>query len=84
MVVIGLLATIPALAVAAVAKFFVDDVLVRGRTDRAWPLVGVLAALTLLQIGLQVGAACACSIRLGKPADRRRVRPLRPARLAPA
>jgi NHLM bacteriocin system ABC transporter peptidase/ATP-binding protein len=53
-VTIGLLATIPALAVAAVAKLFVDDVLVGGKTDRAWPLVGVLVLLALLQIGLQV------------------------------
>ena len=51
-VAIGLLATIPALAVAAVAKLFVDDVLIGGQTDRAWPLVGVLALLTVLQAGL--------------------------------
>jgi ATP-binding cassette subfamily C protein len=51
-VVIGLLATLPALAVAAVAKFFVDDVLIQGLTDRTWPLVGALAALVLAQAGL--------------------------------
>lgn len=53
-VVIGLLATIPGLAVAAVAKVFVDDVLIRGATGRAWPLVGVLALLVALQAGLQL------------------------------
>jgi ATP-binding cassette, subfamily C, bacterial len=53
-VAIGLLATVPGLGVAAVAKLFVDDVLIRGLTDRAWPLVGVLALLTLLQAGLQL------------------------------
>jgi NHLM bacteriocin system ABC transporter peptidase/ATP-binding protein len=52
-VAIGLLAAVPGLAVAGVAKLFVDDVLVRGLTGRAWPLVGVLALLTLLQAGLQ-------------------------------
>jgi hypothetical protein len=36
-VALGLLATIPGLAVGAVAKLFVDDVLVRGLTGRAWP-----------------------------------------------
>jgi ATP-binding cassette, subfamily C, bacterial len=51
-VAIGLLATIPGLAVAATAKLFVDDVLVRGLSGRAWPLVGVLALLTLFQAGL--------------------------------
>jgi len=53
-VVIGLLATIPGLAVAAVAKLFVDDVLIGGQTSRAWPLVGVLALLVLIQGGLQL------------------------------
>jgi NHLM bacteriocin system ABC transporter peptidase/ATP-binding protein len=53
-VVIGLLATIPGLAVAAVSKLFVDDVLVRGSNGRAWPLVGVLALLALMQAGLQL------------------------------
>jgi NHLM bacteriocin system ABC transporter peptidase/ATP-binding protein len=48
-VVLGLLATIPGLAVAAVAKFFVDDVLVQRLTGRAWPLVGAMAGLVLLQ-----------------------------------
>src|SRR5436190_478281 len=48
-VTIGLLATIPGLAVAAIAKLFVDDVLVGGQADRAWPLVGVLAGLAVLQ-----------------------------------
>lgn len=53
-VMVGLLAAIPGLAVAAVAKLFVDDVLVRGLTGRAWPLVGVLALLVLLQLGIQL------------------------------
>ena len=53
-VTVGLLAAIPGLAVAAVAKLFVDDVLVRGLTGRAWPLVGVLALLVLLQLGIQL------------------------------
>jgi ABC-type bacteriocin/lantibiotic exporter with double-glycine peptidase domain len=49
-VAMGVLATIPSLAVAAVAKFFVDDVLVQGLTERAWPLVAALAGLVLLQV----------------------------------
>ena len=53
-VTLGLLATIPGLAVAAVAKLFVDDVLVGGQTGRAWPLVGVLTALAIVQAGLLV------------------------------
>src|SRR6478609_4762780 len=53
-VAIGLLATIPGLAVAAIAKLFVDDVLVGGQAGRAWPLVGVLALLAVLQAGLLV------------------------------
>jgi ATP-binding cassette subfamily C protein len=53
-VTLGLLAAIPGLAVAAVAKLFVDDVLVRGLASRAWPLVGVLALLVLLQLGIQL------------------------------
>jgi NHLM bacteriocin system ABC transporter peptidase/ATP-binding protein len=53
-VTIGLLATIPGLAVAAVAKIFVDDVLIGGLADRAWPLVGLLALLVAIQGGLQV------------------------------
>ena len=53
-VVLGLLAAIPGVAVAAVAKLFVDDVLGRGLTGRAWPLVGVLVLLVLLQLGIQL------------------------------
>jgi NHLM bacteriocin system ABC transporter peptidase/ATP-binding protein len=53
-VALGLLASIPGLAIAAVAKLFVDDVLVRGLTGRAWPLVGVLTLLVLLQGGIQL------------------------------
>ncbi len=53
-VVVGLLAAIPGLAVAAVAKLFVDDVLVRGLTGRAWPLVGALALLVLVQLEIHL------------------------------
>jgi ATP-binding cassette subfamily C protein len=53
-VAIGLLAAIPGLAIAAVAKLFVDDVLIEGQTGRAWPLVGVLALLAVVQAGLQL------------------------------
>src|SRR5262245_47567641 len=53
-VVLGFLASIPGLAIAGVAKVFVDDVLVRGLTDRAWPLVGVLAQLVVMQGGIQL------------------------------
>jgi ABC-type bacteriocin/lantibiotic exporter with double-glycine peptidase domain len=48
-VAIGLLATVPGLGAAAVGKMFVDDVLVGGRHDQAWPLVGVLAGLLVAQ-----------------------------------
>jgi ATP-binding cassette subfamily C protein len=51
---VGLLAAIPGLAVAAVAKLFVDDVLVRGLTGRAWPLVGALALLVLVQLAIHL------------------------------
>ena len=63
-VVMGVLATIPSLAVAAVAKFFVDDVLVQGLTDRAWPLVAALAALVLVQV-LLTSMQMRILIRLG-------------------
>ena len=63
-VVMGMLATIPSLAVAAVAKFFVDDVLVQGLTDRAWPLVAALAALVLVQV-LLTSMQMRILIRLG-------------------
>lgn len=53
-VVIGLLATIPGIAVAAVGKLFVDDVLLRGQSGRAWSLVGVLALLALAQAAIQL------------------------------
>jgi NHLM bacteriocin system ABC transporter peptidase/ATP-binding protein len=53
-VALGLLAAIPGVAAAAVAKIFVDDVLGRGLTGRAWPLVGVLVLLVLLQLGIQL------------------------------
>ena len=53
-VVVGVLAAIPGLAVAAVAKLFVDDVLVRGLTGRAWPLVGALALLVLVQLEIHL------------------------------
>jgi NHLM bacteriocin system ABC transporter peptidase/ATP-binding protein len=52
-VVVGLLATIPGLALAAISKFFVDDVLVRGLYDRAWGLVTALALVAVLQFVLQ-------------------------------
>jgi NHLM bacteriocin system ABC transporter peptidase/ATP-binding protein len=53
-VALGLLATLPGLAIAAVAKLFVDDVLLRGLTGRAWPLVAALALLAALQAGIQL------------------------------
>jgi ATP-binding cassette subfamily C protein len=53
-VALGLLGAIPGLAAAAVAKLFVDDVLVRGLSGRAWPLAGVLALIVLLQLGIQL------------------------------
>jgi len=52
-VIVGLLATIPGLAVATIAKLFVDDVLVHGLTGRARGLVGALAVVTVVQFILQ-------------------------------
>ncbi len=51
-VLVGLLLTVPGLAVALVSKLFVDDVFVAGDHGRAWPLVAALAAVALGQLGL--------------------------------
>jgi ATP-binding cassette subfamily C protein len=53
-VALGVLAAIPGLAVAAVAKIFVDDVFINGLAGHAWPLVGVLVLLTVLQGAIQI------------------------------
>ena len=53
-VALGVLAAIPGLAVAAVAKIFVDDVFIGGLESHAWPLVGVLLLLTVLQGAIQI------------------------------
>src|SRR5262245_2025206 len=52
-VIVGLLATIPGLALATISKFFVDDVLVRNITSRATGLVAALAVVAVLQFVLQ-------------------------------
>ncbi len=81
-VAMGLLATIPGLAVAAVAKFFVDDVLVQDLTERTWPLVGALAALVaapgLLTV-LQQRVLIRLGTRLTVAESARFVRPRAPA-----
>jgi len=53
-IVVGLLATVPGLAVAAISKLFVDDVLVGRQSGRAWPLVLALLAIVAVQAGLQL------------------------------
>ena len=52
-VLVGLLATVPGLVMAAVGKLFVDDVLIGRDIGRGWPLVGVLAAAILMQLMMQ-------------------------------
>jgi NHLM bacteriocin system ABC transporter peptidase/ATP-binding protein len=48
-VVVGLLLTLPGLAVAGISRLFVDQVLVAGEHARAWPLVLALAMTAVAQ-----------------------------------
>ncbi len=51
-VIIGLLLTVPGLALAAASKLFVDEVFVGGDHDRAGPLVAALVVIAAAHIGL--------------------------------
>ena len=53
-VVVGLLLTVPGLAVAAISRLFVDEVLIAGEHALAWPLVFALSITAVAQTVLSL------------------------------